>query len=182
MARLVGVAALLSQPIVVDCKGHLLGRLAASLAKELLNGQKVVGCHCHVGPESSACLRHRGASGCSCIGSCVADLVLSSVSSVMNIAISTVRCLIDDDDYRRCAYGRSPSTSPARCSATSVRVCVAVLCLRFALLRAASHDSACPSVAVVRTGASDLRACFEKHDGLGLHAHAGFSMPRYRLQ
>mmetsp|Transcript_51788 Transcript_51788/g.71130 ORF Transcript_51788/g.71130 Transcript_51788/m.71130 type:complete len:202 (-) Transcript_51788:60-665(-) len=28
--------------IVVDCKGHLLGRLASSIAKELLNGQKVV--------------------------------------------------------------------------------------------------------------------------------------------
>mmetsp|Transcript_120055 Transcript_120055/g.187509 ORF Transcript_120055/g.187509 Transcript_120055/m.187509 type:complete len:202 (-) Transcript_120055:8-613(-) len=28
--------------IVVDCRGHLLGRLASVLAKELLNGQKVV--------------------------------------------------------------------------------------------------------------------------------------------
>mmetsp|Transcript_29368 Transcript_29368/g.84366 ORF Transcript_29368/g.84366 Transcript_29368/m.84366 type:complete len:202 (+) Transcript_29368:95-700(+) len=27
---------------VIDCKGHLLGRLASILAKELLNGQKVV--------------------------------------------------------------------------------------------------------------------------------------------
>merc|ERR1712217_129949 len=27
---------------VVDCRGHLLGRLASTLAKELLNGQKVV--------------------------------------------------------------------------------------------------------------------------------------------
>lgn len=32
----------LQKPVVVDCKGHLLGRLAATLAKELLNGQKVV--------------------------------------------------------------------------------------------------------------------------------------------
>nr|P93099.1 RecName: Full=Large ribosomal subunit protein uL13; AltName: Full=60S ribosomal protein L13a [Cyanophora paradoxa]CAA71090.1 ribosomal protein L13a [Cyanophora paradoxa] len=28
--------------VVVDCRGHLLGRLAATLAKELLNGQRVV--------------------------------------------------------------------------------------------------------------------------------------------
>eukprot|EP00434_Breviolum_minutum_P019147 symbB.v1.2.016876.t1/scaffold1300.1/size126151/13 len=30
------------EQIVVDCRGHLLGRLASVLAKELLNGQKVV--------------------------------------------------------------------------------------------------------------------------------------------
>jgi len=28
--------------VVVDCRGHLMGRLASILAKELLNGQKVV--------------------------------------------------------------------------------------------------------------------------------------------
>eukprot|EP01101_Sappina_pedata_P008975 TRINITY_DN5098_c1_g1_i1.p2 TRINITY_DN5098_c1_g1~~TRINITY_DN5098_c1_g1_i1.p2 ORF type:complete len:212 (+),score=106.89 TRINITY_DN5098_c1_g1_i1:125-760(+) len=28
--------------IVIDCKGHLLGRLASVVAKELLNGQKIV--------------------------------------------------------------------------------------------------------------------------------------------
>merc|ERR1711912_5153 len=28
--------------IVIDCRGHLLGRLASTLAKELLNGQRVV--------------------------------------------------------------------------------------------------------------------------------------------
>lgn len=27
--------------IVIDCKGHLLGRLASTIAKELLNGQKI---------------------------------------------------------------------------------------------------------------------------------------------
>eukprot|EP00002_Diphylleia_rotans_P009764 TRINITY_DN20118_c0_g1_i1.p1 TRINITY_DN20118_c0_g1~~TRINITY_DN20118_c0_g1_i1.p1 ORF type:complete len:205 (-),score=42.87 TRINITY_DN20118_c0_g1_i1:50-664(-) len=31
-----------NKPIVVDCRGHLLGRLASYLAKELLNGQKIV--------------------------------------------------------------------------------------------------------------------------------------------
>merc|ERR1712060_900382 len=30
------------QQIVVDCRGHLLGRLASTVAKELLNGQKVI--------------------------------------------------------------------------------------------------------------------------------------------
>jgi len=28
--------------VLIDCRGHLLGRLASTLAKELLNGQKVV--------------------------------------------------------------------------------------------------------------------------------------------
>lgn len=27
--------------VVVDCRGHLVGRLASVIAKELLNGQKV---------------------------------------------------------------------------------------------------------------------------------------------
>merc|ERR1711862_140383 len=30
------------QEVVVDCRGHLLGRLASTLAKEILNGQRVV--------------------------------------------------------------------------------------------------------------------------------------------
>merc|ERR1711904_143931 len=31
-----------AKEIVVDCRGHLLGRLASTVAKELMNGQKVV--------------------------------------------------------------------------------------------------------------------------------------------
>eukprot|EP00928_Gymnodinium_smaydae_P004346 TRINITY_DN1148_c0_g2_i1.p2 TRINITY_DN1148_c0_g2~~TRINITY_DN1148_c0_g2_i1.p2 ORF type:complete len:202 (-),score=58.32 TRINITY_DN1148_c0_g2_i1:62-667(-) len=31
-----------AREIVVDCRGHLLGRLASTIAKELLNGQRVV--------------------------------------------------------------------------------------------------------------------------------------------
>eukprot|EP00929_Paragymnodinium_shiwhaense_P043500 TRINITY_DN2236_c0_g1_i11.p2 TRINITY_DN2236_c0_g1~~TRINITY_DN2236_c0_g1_i11.p2 ORF type:complete len:203 (-),score=72.07 TRINITY_DN2236_c0_g1_i11:91-699(-) len=31
-----------AKEIVVDCRGHLLGRLASTIAKELLNGQRVV--------------------------------------------------------------------------------------------------------------------------------------------
>lgn len=33
-------------PIIVDGKGHLLGRLASVLAKEILNGQKVTVVRC----------------------------------------------------------------------------------------------------------------------------------------
>ena len=32
--------------IVVDCKNHLLGRLASIIAKELLSGQRVVCVRC----------------------------------------------------------------------------------------------------------------------------------------
>merc|ERR1712032_338109 len=32
--------------VVIDCKGHLLGRLASIIAKELLNGQRVVCVRC----------------------------------------------------------------------------------------------------------------------------------------
>jgi large subunit ribosomal protein L13Ae len=28
--------------VIIDCRGHLLGRLASIVAKELLNGQKIV--------------------------------------------------------------------------------------------------------------------------------------------
>merc|ERR1711934_669265 len=32
--------------VVIDCRDHLLGRLASVIAKELLNGQKVVAVRC----------------------------------------------------------------------------------------------------------------------------------------
>jgi len=32
--------------IIVDARGHLIGRLASKLAKELLNGQRIVVCRC----------------------------------------------------------------------------------------------------------------------------------------
>merc|ERR1712086_271079 len=32
--------------VVIDCRGHLLGRLASIISKELLNGQKVVCVRC----------------------------------------------------------------------------------------------------------------------------------------
>ena len=34
------------KPVVVDCRGHLLGRLASLIAKELLQGQQVVAVRC----------------------------------------------------------------------------------------------------------------------------------------
>lgn len=34
------------QELVVDCRGHLLGRLASVVAKELLNGQSIVLLRC----------------------------------------------------------------------------------------------------------------------------------------
>ena len=38
-------ALLPAQPVVIDCRGHMLGRLASVLAKQLLRGQYVVsGC------------------------------------------------------------------------------------------------------------------------------------------
>jgi large subunit ribosomal protein L13Ae len=35
-----------SKPIVVDAKGHLLGRLASTLAKQALSGQKITVVRC----------------------------------------------------------------------------------------------------------------------------------------
>jgi large subunit ribosomal protein L13Ae len=32
----------LLQVIVVDCRNHMMGRLASIIAKELMNGQKIV--------------------------------------------------------------------------------------------------------------------------------------------
>ena len=34
------------KPIIVDARGHLLGRAASQVAKQLLNGQKVVVVRC----------------------------------------------------------------------------------------------------------------------------------------
>jgi large subunit ribosomal protein L13Ae len=34
------------QQVVIDGKGHLLGRLASTVAKQLLNGQKIVIVRC----------------------------------------------------------------------------------------------------------------------------------------
>ena len=35
-----------SEQVVIDGKGHLLGRLASTVAKQLLNGQKIVVVRC----------------------------------------------------------------------------------------------------------------------------------------
>lgn len=43
--QLTGVAAF-EREVVIDAKGHLLGRLASTVAKQLLNGQKIVVVRC----------------------------------------------------------------------------------------------------------------------------------------
>ncbi|KAI0280652.1 60S ribosomal protein L13a [Russula aff. rugulosa BPL654] len=40
------MAAISSTPIVIDGKGHLLGRLASIISKQILNGQKIVVVRC----------------------------------------------------------------------------------------------------------------------------------------
>merc|ERR1711977_105983 len=42
------MATISSTPIVIDGKGHLLGRLASIIAKQALNGQKVVVVRCEL--------------------------------------------------------------------------------------------------------------------------------------
>lgn len=44
--RIHGASLTQREQVVVDGKGHLLGRLASTVAKQLLNGQKVVVVRC----------------------------------------------------------------------------------------------------------------------------------------
>lgn len=44
--RLISLHANISHQVVIDGKGHLLGRLASTVAKQLLNGQKIVVVRC----------------------------------------------------------------------------------------------------------------------------------------
>lgn len=48
-----------ASPYIVDGKGHLLGRLAATLAKELLSGQKVVVVRCELINVSGSFFRNK---------------------------------------------------------------------------------------------------------------------------
>jgi large subunit ribosomal protein L13Ae len=46
-----------STPIIIDGKGHLLGRLASVISRQILSGQKIIVVHCEslnisVGPIS----------------------------------------------------------------------------------------------------------------------------------
>jgi len=45
--------------IVIDCKGHLLGRLASTVAKELLNGQKIILVRCEAINISGSLFRNQ---------------------------------------------------------------------------------------------------------------------------
>lgn len=50
---------MLSAPIIVDCRGHLLGRLASIVAKELLSGQYVVLVRCEEINISGSFIRNK---------------------------------------------------------------------------------------------------------------------------
>lgn len=45
--------------VVIDCRGHLLGRLASTIAKELLSGQKIVAVRCEGINVSGALQRNK---------------------------------------------------------------------------------------------------------------------------
>merc|ERR1739838_890762 len=45
--------------VVIDCRDHLLGRLASVIAKELLNGQKVVAVRCEQINISGSFIRNK---------------------------------------------------------------------------------------------------------------------------
>ena len=46
MAVLTAVVEMFEKEVVIDCRGHIMGRLASIVAKELLSGQKVVCVRC----------------------------------------------------------------------------------------------------------------------------------------
>lgn len=45
-AVLTVVVEMFEKEVVIDCRGHIMGRLASIVAKELLSGQKVVCVRC----------------------------------------------------------------------------------------------------------------------------------------
>ena len=50
---------MLSAPVIVDCRGHLLGRLASIVAKELLSGQYVILVRCEEINISGSFIRNK---------------------------------------------------------------------------------------------------------------------------
>lgn len=46
MTVLTAVVEMFEKEVVIDCRGHIMGRLASIVAKELLSGQKVVCVRC----------------------------------------------------------------------------------------------------------------------------------------
>lgn len=46
VAVLTVVVEMFEKEVVIDCRGHIMGRLASIVAKELLSGQKVVCVRC----------------------------------------------------------------------------------------------------------------------------------------
>jgi cobalamin biosynthesis protein CbiG len=54
--------------VIIDCRGHLLGRLASTVAKELLTGQRVVCVRAEEINITGSCTLPRaiGAAACAC--------------------------------------------------------------------------------------------------------------------
>ncbi len=57
------MAAISSTPIVIDGKGHLLGRLASIISKQILTGQKIVVVRCEEINISGSFFRNKVCSG-----------------------------------------------------------------------------------------------------------------------
>lgn len=53
------MATLSSSPIVIDGKGHLLGRLASIISKQILSGQKIVVVRCEEINTSGSFFRNK---------------------------------------------------------------------------------------------------------------------------
>jgi hypothetical protein len=60
---------LCAKVVVVDARHHMLGRLASILAKELLNGQRVVRLVVFFSIASSLCVSSSFSSSCCCFSS-----------------------------------------------------------------------------------------------------------------
>jgi ribosomal protein L13 len=69
------MAAISSTPIVIDGKGHLLGRLASIISKQILNGQKIVVVRCEEINISGSFFRNKV---CWAIASVLPDIDFSS--------------------------------------------------------------------------------------------------------
>ena len=61
------MAAISSTPILIDGKGHLLGRLASIISKQILSGQKIVVVRCEEINISGSFFRNKVCRGhCQC--------------------------------------------------------------------------------------------------------------------
>jgi large subunit ribosomal protein L13Ae len=69
------MATISSTPIVIDGKGHLLGRLASIISKQILNGQKIVVVRCEEINISGSFFRNKVCRGyCQCFNQVLISL------------------------------------------------------------------------------------------------------------